>query len=100
MASTYELRRLRQRYYDLKGNLSYALGYLSKVPNELDDAKNYLASSFTIDETSIDGRSLQNYSEAISSAISDLRSHISKIEYAIRVLDDRIEDLERMEELM
>jgi predicted nucleic acid-binding Zn-ribbon protein len=97
--SSVELKRLRQRYYNLIDDLNSAIRNLSKVPSELEDAENYLADSFTLEETPIDNRKIEAYSSKIESDISKLRGHISKIEVIIEKLSRKILDAELEEKM-
>jgi hypothetical protein len=93
-----ELKRLRQKYYNLLDDLNYTIKKLSNVPKELETAENNLKLSFVIDEEPIDNKKLLIESNKIEKNISKLANHVSKIEKIINKLTRMIAEAELKEE--
>lgn len=91
MKSSYELKSLRTKYYNLVDDLKLGLSSLREVPRELVDASNSLENSFAVNDESIDKKALQKCEDRIDDIISNLKIHISEIERAIDRLNEEIE---------
>lgn len=94
MASSYELRQERQKYYNLLDVVNATARSLSKAPEEIEDADSYLFSNYKIDDDKMDGGELQDCLAKVKNCISGINSHISAIESKISQLSNQITQAE------
>lgn len=92
----YELKRIKTRYQNMRGNIVSIINILSSssLNDELTNARKSLEENYLLNDNSIKSRNIVSVKNSIDTDISKLRTLLNSIDLKLKKINKAITDLE------